>query len=234
METQTPMKPTLISILFLAIATGLSLFMMGCGRGSQQVGTEVSVSHPSVQFQVTPAHPVPETFGIAFALVMDCSSSMNEAEMFSKTKETPVKLAVYKFSARPERVWPAKESFATPDAAQAVAAIDAIKGSGGTAIGDAVIAATKDMNASGFTDVHILVVTDGENTNGLSPDTVASEFAKLPPQYRPNVYLVAFDLNATVFSRVKANGWRVLSASDGKELSTTLESVVGGEILLER
>ena len=249
-ETETPMKRTLISMLLPAGMAGMPLFILGCDNAKQQTRTD-----QSLRLQVTPAHPVPATNGIAFAVVMDCSASMNEgvsdgrkidiareashkivrqAEMFSKAKDTPVKLAVYKFSDVPERVWPANESFDTPDAAQAVAAINRIKGGGGTAIGDAVIAATKDMNASGFTSVHILVVTDGQNTDGMSPDAVASEFAKLPQQYRPNVYVVAFDVNATVFDGVKANGWRVLSASNGKELATTLDSLVGGEILLEQ
>jgi len=43
---------------------------------------------------------------------------------------------------------------------------------GGTPIGDAMITAKMDMDATGLSKRHILVITDGENNKGYTPEDV--------------------------------------------------------------
>ena len=231
--------------LLLAAVLGI----VGCdnrSNTSQNVQTE-----NEVQTAVQPSSTVQKQDGIAFAVVVDNSGSMGDsvkdgrkidlaqkavravvaqAEKFSKEKPTPIRLTIYTFSDAPRNVLPLTQ----PSVAGANAAINGMSPGGGTAIGDAIIRATKELNSTGYTGVHVLVVTDGDNTNGISPDSVAGAFAKLPPQYRPNVYVVAFDTDDAKFKPLKDNGWKVLSAANGAELSNTLDEVVGGEILLEK
>jgi Mg-chelatase subunit ChlD len=121
-----------------------------------------------------------------------------------------------------------------PDAAAAAKAINKLKARGATAIGNAVVNAQKTLDQTGLKDQHILVITDGENTNGAKPDKVADAINALPEALRPSVYIVAFDVNAGVFSQVKNKGWQIFSAADGKQLKEQLDEVVGGKILIEK
>ena len=233
----------------------VSLSLLLCLVGCEKSDNDQARTSDDVQRQVIPATSQPSIDGIALAVIVDCSGSMadrvsdgvkidiahaavhkifEQAQAFSKARNTPVKIALYRFSDAPQRIWPATQPFATPDASGASASIDSLTPSGGTAIGEAVIAATKDLNQSGYSSVNVLVVTDGENNQGTSPDDVSAAFSHLKDQYKPKVFIVAFDTNASIFNTVKANGWKVLSASNGAELSNTLDTLVGGEILLEK
>jgi Mg-chelatase subunit ChlD len=121
-----------------------------------------------------------------------------------------------------------------PDAEAIGKAINGLNTRGGTAIGDAVVRAQKALDQAGLKNQHILVLTDGENNTGTTPEGVATAINALPEALRPSIYVVAFDVNASVFSEVKAKGWQVFSAADGKQLSQQLDEVVGGHILIEK
>ncbi|HVT79745.1 MAG TPA: vWA domain-containing protein [Phycisphaerae bacterium] len=121
-----------------------------------------------------------------------------------------------------------------PDAAAAERAINGLNTRGGTGIGDAVVEAQRALDKTGLRGQHVLVITDGENNKGPSPESVADAINALPEALRPTVYLVAFDINAGVFGGVKQKGWQVFSAPDGARLKEQLDEVVGGKILLEK
>jgi Mg-chelatase subunit ChlD len=121
-----------------------------------------------------------------------------------------------------------------PDADATARAINSLTTRGGTAIGDAVIKAQQALDATGLKGQHILIVTDGENNTGTTPGAVASGIQALPEALRPMVYVVAFDVKASVFDDVKAKGWQVFSAADGRQLQQQLDEVVGGKILIEK
>jgi Mg-chelatase subunit ChlD len=233
-----------LSLLLSASAAATLLSACDDGPTRQSTGQIVDSVVPPVQ-------NVAKTDGIALAVVLDTSGSMGDrvndgvkidlargcvreivkkAENFAQTKDVPVALSVYRFDDRVANVVP----LGNPSLALADSAIGGIRPGGSTAIGNAVIAATRSLNTSGYSNVHILVITDGENSAGTDPADVAAAFAKLPPQYRPNVYVVAFDVNSASFWPLKDNGWRILSAANGAELNATLDQLVGGEILLEK
>lgn len=120
-----------------------------------------------------------------------------------------------------------------PNADIAAAGIASLDASGDTPIGDAMIAAAKDLGASGLTRTHILVITDGENTAGYNPADVADAISRLNEDRRPAMYFVAFDTSAKPFAPLVNSGAAVLSASNGPELQTRLDALLTGKILVE-
>ena len=87
---------------------------------------------------------------------------------------------------------------------------------GGTPIGNAMIAAKRELDATGLTRRHLLVVTDGENTDGFEPEAVAAAINRRPEAERPSMYFVAFDIDARRFEKVRESGALVLGAADAQ------------------
>lgn len=200
------------------------------------------------------AHP---THGTAVYMLLDTSGSMGDstnnaqgggeaklavakraaiaacrqiAKYGEEDKTRNIQLAIASFSDTVVPLVP----MGKPNVAAAERAINGMHASGDTAIGRAVMQAQQSLDRTGLTGQHILLVTDGENTTGVSPDRVAKAISILPEELRPMTYVVAFDVNARVFDSVKSQGWQVFSAANGKELEQRLDEVVGGHILLEK
>jgi hypothetical protein len=123
---------------------------------------------------------------------------------------------------------------APPDRSRADAALRALHPEGGTRIGNAMIVAKRELDATGLSRRHLLVVTDGENTGGHAPERVASAIGRRPELERPSIYFVAFDVAADRFRAVRDAGGLVLGAADARELNATLDMLLRGEILVER
>jgi hypothetical protein len=81
---------------------------------------------------------------------------------------------------------------------------------------------------------HLLLVTDGENTDGHAPDRVAAAIARRPDAERPSIYFVAFDIDARRFNDVRDAGALVLGAANARELNETLDTLLRGKILIEK
>jgi Mg-chelatase subunit ChlD len=209
----------------------------------------------------TPASAAPRE-GLAAAIVIDVSGSMGDdvrgrdggrepkieiarraardlVEQFAKYAEEhgeePVLLGIYEFSRRrgdPDcrPVIP----MGAPDRAGAAAAIAKLEPDGGTPIGAAMITAKQALDATGLSRRHLLVVTDGENTDGFRPERVAAAIARRPDAERPSIYFVAFDVEASRFAGVRDNGGLVLPAADAAELNETLDMLLRGKILVEK
>jgi Mg-chelatase subunit ChlD len=148
--------------------------------------------------------------------------------------EEPVRVGLYEFSAR--RGEPAARpviplSSADPPAAKS--ALAGMRAAGGTPIGDALVAGKRALDASGLSRRHLLLVTDGENTDGRDPAEVMAALARRPERERPSVYFVAFDIKASRFDAVREAGGLVLGAADARELDATLGALLTGRILVE-
>ena len=78
-----------------------------------------------------------------------------------------------------------------------------------------MIEGRRALDATGLRRRHLLVITDGENTDGVSPVDVARVMERQDGSVRAPVYFVAFDVDATVFAGVKQHGGLLLSAKDG-------------------
>lgn len=212
--------------------------------------------------QLTPASPLTQKEGLAAAIVIDVSGSMDEevegehgreerkidvarraardlVEQFARYAEDhraePVLLGIYEFSERSgsddcRPVIP----MAPPDRSRADRALASLRARGGTPIGNAMIFAKRQLDATGLTRRHLLLVTDGENTDGFDPDRVALALNRRPEAERPSLYFVAFDIEASRFEHVKNAGALVLGAANARDLNSTLDSLLRGNILLEK
>jgi Mg-chelatase subunit ChlD len=120
-----------------------------------------------------------------------------------------------------------------PDAEKAEAALARLKAHGGTAIGEAMIDGKRALDRSRLSRRHLLVVTDGENTDGYEPADVMTALGKRPEAERPSVYFVAFDIAASRFDGVREGGGLVLEAANATELNRTLDFLLNGKILVE-
>jgi Mg-chelatase subunit ChlD len=212
--------------------------------------------------QLTPDKIVEARDGLAAAILIDVSGSMaaavggrggrNElkidiarraaldlvnqfASYAQDHKDEPVQLALFEFSRRSgEPDCRPILQMAAPDRERAATALERLRADGGTPIGQAMIVAKRALDATGLTRRHLLVVTDGENTDGVAPDRVATAIGKRPEAERPSIYFVAFDVEASRFSRVRDAGGLVLSAANAKELNDTLDTLLRGKILVEK
>jgi len=119
------------------------------------------------------------------------------------------------------------------DRAAVRAAIARLPGpGGGTAIGEAMDAARPALYRAGVFRKYLLVVTDGENTNGPSPDSVARTIFR-KSEGAVQIYFVAFDTSPQKFAFLKQVGGDVIAAGSGPELDTALNGIYQGKILAE-
>jgi Mg-chelatase subunit ChlD len=246
-------------------AAGLALtacvLMSGCGGETKDEGG-MTRDERRIDEQLAPSAAVPAREGLAAAIVIDVSGSMEDSvradggasepkiaiarraaqdlvEQFARYAEAhrdePVLLGLYEFSERSgvEDCRPIVP-MGPPDRGRAMKALAALRADGGTPIGNAMITAKRQLDVTGLTRRHLLVVTDGENTEGPPPDRVTAAIGRRPESERPSIYFVAFDIEATKFSGVKDAGGLVLAAANAKELNDTLDTLLSGKILVEK
>ena len=252
-------KRAALAVILVACAGFSMCRREGGGAGE---GETLGRTDRRIDEQLAPSSAVPAREGLAAAIMIDVSGSMDEEvtdengrdekkieiarraardliEQFARYADDhpnePVLLGIYEFSerngvpdARP--VMP----MGKPDRERAVAALRSMRANGGTPIGNAMIAAKRELDATGLTRRHLLVVTDGENTEGFAPERVAAALNRRPEAERPSLYFVAFDVAANRFDRVRDAGGLVLGAANAKELNSTLDSLLRGQILLEK
>ncbi len=151
-----------------------------------------------------------------------------------KNPDRKLLVGIYEFSSRDNK--PSCREvlrLAPPDLAAAEESLRSIRGLGGTPIGDAMIRAKQDLDATGLSRRHILVITDGENNVGYAPGDVADAIFRLPEQDRASVYFIAFDTQARHFNAVRDAGGIVLAAANERDLNQTLDYLLTGKILVE-
>jgi hypothetical protein len=208
---------------------------------------------------LAPASDVEQRSGLAAAILIDVSGSMadspdgsDEPKIVSARRAAddlvaqferyahdhpsePVLLGVYEFSGRSgesdvREVIP----MGPPDRLRAKSAVAAMRPDGGTPIGTAMIAGKRALDATGLSRRHLLVISDGKNTDGYAPEAVAIAIGRRPEIERPSMYFVAFDTSANQFDDMKNNGVLLLEAADNRGLNQTLDTLLRGEILVER
>ena len=200
--------------------------------------------------------------GIAAAILLDTTGSMSDevqgsdrqpkpklqvarmallkllqqfSDFATKNPDKKILVGIYEFSSRPNR--PSCRQLvplSPPDLPAAHRALEAVVADGNTPIGDAMITAKRELDATGFTHRHMLVITDGENNRGYLPGDVAQVIARQPEGDRAAVYFIAFDLGAEVFEPVKEAGGLVLAAQGEQQLTDTLDYILTGKILVEQ
>lgn len=200
--------------------------------------------------------------GIAAAILLDTTGSMSDevlgadrrrkvklevaraallklmqqfSDFAQKNPDKKILVGIYEFSSR--RNQPSCRQLVKlgpPDLSAAHRALEAVVAEGNTPIGDAMITAKRELDATGFTHRHMLVISDGENNRGFLPGDVAQVIAQQPEGERAAVYFIAFDMEAEVFEPVKEAGGLVLAAQGEQQLTDTLDYILTGKILVEQ
>ena len=196
---------------------------------------------------------VDEGLGASIAILIDNSGSMKkEAEgddrpkymvareaieamlastdsFVAKQPDFPINVGLYRFASRVTPMAPV----AKYDRSALIAALDAMpEPDGGTAIGSAMDAARADLYRAGTFRKYILVVTDGENTQGVSPRRIAREISRRS-EGAVRMYFVAFDVDADRFAFVRESHGEVVGARNGEALRAQLGEIYRGTILSE-
>jgi Mg-chelatase subunit ChlD len=196
---------------------------------------------------------VEEGLGASVAILIDNSGSMEERakgdrrrkyvvareaieamlastdSFVARQPDFPINVGLYRFSSRVRVMVPVSRY----NRAALMAALDSMpEPDGGTAIGDAMEKAREDLYRAGTFRKYILVVTDGENTEGTSPKRVAREIAQRS-EGAVRMYFVAFDVDAERFEFVREVRGEVVGASNGDALRARLDEIYRGKILSE-
>ena len=196
---------------------------------------------------------VEEGLGAAVAILVDTSGSMRQEApgdtrpkyvvaqaaleamldatdaFIARRPDFPIKIGLYSFSSNVRTLLPIQRY----DRAAIRAALAGLpRPGGGTAIGEALRTARPDLYRAGVFRKYLLVVTDGENTSGRSPDDVARDIFQ-KSEGAVQIYFVAFDTNPQKFAFLKEVGGDVIGAGTGSELRTALDQVYQGKILAE-
>ena len=230
----------------------LALFAVACGSSSSRdVDTENADSSGAAVDKYVPE--IDEGLGASIAIVIDHSGSMKEeAEGDSRPKfvvahealeailastdsfvarhpDFPVNVGLYRFSSRVTQMAPVArfDREKLRDALNAMPEPD-----GGTANGTAMDSARAGLYRAGTFRKYILVVTDGENTNGRSPRRVAQEINRRS-EGAVRMYFVAFDIDAERFAFLREVRGEVVGASNGAALRARLDEIYRGKILSE-
>jgi Mg-chelatase subunit ChlD len=250
MQTCAPVTQTASSrfrvIAVLLIAAALGACEVSVKRDERAAAPQPESSAP---YQAE----VEEGLGAAVAILIDTSGSMKEMApgdarrkhavareaieamldatdaFIARRPDFPIKIGIYSFSSGVRTLRPI-EPYNRDSIRDALARLPAP--GGGTAIGDAMREARPDLYRAGVFRKYLVVVTDGENTNGRSPEHVAREiFSK--SQGGVQVYFVAFDTSPEKFGFLKEAGGDVIGANTGAELKTALDGIYQGRILAE-
>lgn len=196
---------------------------------------------------------VEEGLGAAVAILVDTSGSMrddapgdsrpkfviaqealeamlNATDAFiARRPDFPIKIGIYSFSSSVRTLRPI-QPYDRAEIRRALAGLP--RPGGGTAIGEALREARPDLYRAGVFRKYLLVVTDGENTSGRSPDQVAREIFR-KSEGGVQVYFVAFDTSPEKFAFLKDVGGDVIGAGTGVELRQALDGIFQGKILAE-
>lgn len=247
------MKRARPRIFPLLIAVGAFWFITHRKQQQEQppTGADLRESGPDTAHYVA---TVQQGLGASVAILLDQSGSMKDspasdkserkyviarralAEVLAQTDSFvtrqpgfPVNVGLYTFDSDVETILP----IAPFDRAALDRALDNLRmPRGSTAIGDAMAVATTDLYNAGTIRKYLLVVTDGENTKGRSPETVAREITRRS-EGAVKVFLVAFDVDADKFAFVNDVRGTVIEARNATALRAGLDTLYRGRILAE-
>lgn len=231
----------------LALAAGLSA---GCERQRSERRADRSTSEPAeAPYQAE----VEEGLGAAIAILIDTSGSMREAApgdarpkyaiahqaleqmldatdaFVAKRPDFPIKIGIYSFASDVRMLHPI-QPYDRQVIRRALSMLP--PAGGGTAIGDAMREARPALYRAGVFRKYLLVVTDGENTRGRDPESVARNIFR-KSEGAVQIYFVAFDTSPEKFAFLKEVGGDVVGAGTGSELRTALDGIYQGKILAE-
>jgi Mg-chelatase subunit ChlD len=249
----TPKRTRVVRNCGVALIATAVFCVASCGGGRRSRDRDTTRAAADDRALAPYQSEVEEGLGAAVAILIDTSGSMRDNapgdtrskyEVARESLETmldatdafaarrpdfPIKIGLYSFSSG-VRVLRPIQPYDRDAIRRALAGLP--RPGGGTAIGEALREARPDLYRAGVFRKYVLVVTDGENTSGRSPDQVAREIWR-KSEGGVQIYFVAFDTSPEKFAFLKEVGGDVLGAGSGPELRSALEQVYQGKILAE-
>lgn len=233
------------------------LLLFGCQQKDQSDKTYRDEEIQNLLTKMKSSADYSKNEGIAIILLIDASGSMTDIvrepsgeeqlkiDIAKKTAKRVLKninefrgknpaaviwLAIFRFN--DDSVVPlVPMAFSASTGADAV--IDNLTADGNTPLGNAIALAKQTINDSQMKSGNIIIISDGVNTIGPEPEEVMRAMNLLPYEDRARVYLVAFDMNASVFDNVKKEGAMVSEAQNDTELQQTMDYILYKKILVE-
>jgi Mg-chelatase subunit ChlD len=228
----------------------VGIFMLAaCGGSPGDSGNSIVVRPDSEHYKPEGD----EGLGVSVAIVLDNSGSMRDKApgdtrrkfevakiaieraldateaALTKRPDYPVKVSLILFSDRTETVLE-MQPYNRDSVRAAIGRIT--RPSGGTAIGDAMDVARQALYKAGTFRKVMLVVTDGQNTDGRDPADVAREIFR-KSEGGVGIYFVAFDTDEGKFGFLRDVKGDVVAAQNGASLAASLASLYEGKVLAE-
>jgi hypothetical protein len=154
-------------------------------------------------------------------------------ETFAKTPGAkPLAIGVYVFKGEQAAV---AEPIAPFDAARLRRWLNAIQPESATPLGNALFLAGRDLLATPAASRHLLVVTDGENTNGRKPEDALAAIQQAAGKKEKVVFahIIALDIPPRVFASLQQQGATLIGAADEAQLNTQFDFILEEKILVE-
>ena len=104
-----------------------------------------------------------------------------------------------------------------------------------TPLGDAIFLAGRDLLAAPAASRHLLVLTDGENTTGRSPEDALRMLNEVSDRKQTPVFthIIALDIKPDVFAALKKQGATLIGAADEAQLNAQFDFILEEKILVE-
>jgi Mg-chelatase subunit ChlD len=241
----TPVRTTWARFAVLMLLPGL-VACQADGRRDRRASQELDRIAPYQS-------DVEEGLGAAVAILVDTSGSMLDVApgdarpkfvvarealetmldatdaFVARRPDFPIKIGIYSFSSHVSSELPI-QPYDRGAIREALTHLP--RPGGGTAIGEAMRTARPDLYRAGVFRKYLLVVTDGDNTAGRSPDDVARDIFR-KSDGAVQIYFVAFDTDPQKFAFLKEAGGDVLGAGNAPDLRKALDDVYQGRILAE-
>lgn len=199
--------------------------------------------------------------GIALVVVFDTSGSMNSpiaAKSSNGSRDSKFQAALRAFGLVIDRLEAfAKSPVAKPlsvgvtvfkkqDAAVALplAPFDAAalrrwianaRADSATPLGNALFLAGQELLAAPAASHHLLVLTDGDNTAGRSPESALAQLNRAAEKKQTPLFthIIAFDIAPSTFAKLKQQGATLIGAADEAQLNSQFDFILEEKILVE-
>jgi hypothetical protein len=106
---------------------------------------------------------------------------------------------------------------------------------GPTPLGAALFSAARDLLSAPAGSRHLLVLTDGANTMGPTPEKVLAQIAEACTRKEVPIFthVIALDIKPEVFSALKRMGATLIGAIDETQLNSQFDFILEEKILVE-
>jgi hypothetical protein len=104
-----------------------------------------------------------------------------------------------------------------------------------TPLGLTLLQAGQALLSSSASHKHLLVLTDGKNSTGITPQHALQALQRHAEQTQTSffVHVIAIDIKPEVFRALQKQGATLIGAADEKQLQTQLDFILENQILLE-